>query len=206
MNAIALSGIAFGPGSDPDKGNSVYLSDRGVDNARNPSENDGRVYELRIEAGPPPNLVANPGMEVDQDRDGTADSWDDEVGASLSRDNARSGRASLRMEAGTAQVVVSQGVPSIDASRAYTFVAWVDVPPGDVPLTLRVRIRWRDAADVTLETTKVAVLERSTSGWDKVTAALRSPPRATSATITFSLEGPGSVAFVDDVLLVTTIR
>jgi hypothetical protein len=43
----AASGITFAPGTDGGKGR-IYITDSGVDNGVDPSENDGRLFELRI--------------------------------------------------------------------------------------------------------------------------------------------------------------
>jgi len=47
----AASGITFAPGTDGSR-RRLYLTDSGVDNAVNPAENDGRVFELKIVNGP----------------------------------------------------------------------------------------------------------------------------------------------------------
>jgi hypothetical protein len=40
------AGIALAPASDGSGRTDMYIVDRGVDNDTNPSENDGRLYEL----------------------------------------------------------------------------------------------------------------------------------------------------------------
>jgi hypothetical protein len=47
----AASGIVFAPGTDGGKGR-IYITDSGVDNGVNPSENDGRLFELKLVAVP----------------------------------------------------------------------------------------------------------------------------------------------------------
>jgi len=47
----AASGITFAPGTDGSR-RRLYLTDSGLDNAVNPAENDGRVFELKIVSGP----------------------------------------------------------------------------------------------------------------------------------------------------------
>jgi hypothetical protein len=202
LNALAPAGLAYGPGSALGGPPSVFIADRGIDNARNPAENDGRMYEIRIVRGGPPNLIANPGMELDDDGDGAIDGWDNQPGVSPSTDAARSGQTSMRLEAPAQGLVVDQRLPSIDAGRAYTFAIWLNVPPSEAPFTVRVRLRWRDANGTTIGSQRIAVLERSTAGWDKLVANLRSPPRTTNAAVTLSLAGEGSVVYVDDVLLI----
>jgi uncharacterized protein YjiK len=43
----AASGITFAPGTDGSK-RRLYVTDSGVDNSKDPSENDGRLFELKI--------------------------------------------------------------------------------------------------------------------------------------------------------------
>ena len=43
----AASGITFAPGTDGGRGR-IYITDSGVDNSVNPSENDGRLFELKL--------------------------------------------------------------------------------------------------------------------------------------------------------------
>lgn len=50
-SALKPSGIGFGPGSSDPASVVMYLTDRRVDNNTNPSENDGKVYELSMPIG-----------------------------------------------------------------------------------------------------------------------------------------------------------
>jgi DNA-binding beta-propeller fold protein YncE len=202
LNAIAPAGLAYGPGSSPGGPSSLYIADRGVDNSRDVGENDGQIYEVRIVRGGPPNLVANPGMEVDEDANGIADIWSDDPGGSRSQDTARSGENSMRLEGLPDGVVVDQQLPSIDPERTYTIAFWVNVPRTDRPFTLRARIRWRDAAGTSVGFQKITTVEASTAGWEKLLSTIRSPARASSANIAFALEGEGAVVYIDDVLLI----
>jgi DNA-binding beta-propeller fold protein YncE len=201
LNAFAPAGLAYGPGSAVGTP-SLFIADRGRDNSQNPAENDGRIYEIRIVRGGPPNLVANPGFEVDEDGDGGIDLWDGAPGASLATDRARSGSVSLRIEAPATGVVVDQRLPSMDGGRNYTFAMWVDVPPTRSPISLKVRIRWRNAARANLGTQKITAVEGSTAGWDKVVTSFRAPAGVTNAILTFALEGEGTVVYLDDILLI----
>jgi hypothetical protein len=49
LNALAMAGIAYAPNSDNQATNSLYISDRGVDNNNDPDENDGLIYEITDE-------------------------------------------------------------------------------------------------------------------------------------------------------------
>jgi hypothetical protein len=201
LNAIAPGGLAAGPGSRPGA-TSIYIADRGIDNAADPRENDGRVYEIRLAEGPPPNLVVNSDMELDANRDGAVDGWDDEPGVEPSRTTAHAGRTSLQLSAGTDQLVTGQDIPSIAENRVYTFAAWVNIPPTDTSFTFKARIRWQGADGATIVSDRFAVMERSTAGWDRIAATVRSPANATSARIGLTLVGGGSVVYVDEVLFV----
>jgi hypothetical protein len=47
-NAVSPAGLAYGPGSlDPTK-KSIYITARGIDNGNNPTENDGKIYEMSL--------------------------------------------------------------------------------------------------------------------------------------------------------------
>lgn len=46
LNAVGPAGLAYGPGSTNPAVNNLYLVDRGLDNDSNPTENDGKLYEL----------------------------------------------------------------------------------------------------------------------------------------------------------------
>jgi uncharacterized protein YjiK len=50
-NARKTSGVAYGPSSNDLDEMSVYITDRGTDNDRDPNENDGQIFEMSI--GPP---------------------------------------------------------------------------------------------------------------------------------------------------------
>jgi hypothetical protein len=47
------SGLGAGPSSTGDGATNIFITDRGVDNNQDPNENDGKIYELSIEDGPP---------------------------------------------------------------------------------------------------------------------------------------------------------
>jgi DNA-binding beta-propeller fold protein YncE len=49
------SGLAYGPSSENPSLHSVYISDRGVDNNRDPDENDGQLFEVSFSGSAPAN-------------------------------------------------------------------------------------------------------------------------------------------------------
>jgi len=46
------SGVAIVPPADPSSPTTVYVTDRGVDNAVNPAENDGRIFVFALSDAP----------------------------------------------------------------------------------------------------------------------------------------------------------
>ncbi len=53
-NGDKEAGIVLAPASNGSSGWNMYIVDRGVDNGADPNENDGRLFELMVDFGPPP--------------------------------------------------------------------------------------------------------------------------------------------------------
>jgi hypothetical protein len=53
FSVVAPGGLAIAPASSG-SGNHVYVADRGVDNNNDPTENDGRIYEIEVTGDPEP--------------------------------------------------------------------------------------------------------------------------------------------------------
>lgn len=64
-NALKPAGLTFAPGSVNPLDTNLYVVDRGVDNGSDPSENDGKVYELQF----PPVSEGNAAPMVDAGQD-----------------------------------------------------------------------------------------------------------------------------------------
>jgi hypothetical protein len=172
-----------------------------VDNDIDPDEIDGRIYEIRIQSGRPLNLVKNPSMEARGETGETGvPGWDPHPDVERSRDFARTGGHSLRLQ-GTDQsgVDISRTVRGMEPGRSYTFGAWVNVPPPAQRFAFKIRIRWRDAAGATISTSTAAEFRASTAGWDKVVVSVTAPPGAASMRIVLTLDGPAAV-YLDDLL------
>jgi len=54
-NPILPAGVGVGPASQDAAKTSIYIVDRGVDNGQDPNENDGRLYEVSLDASSPPS-------------------------------------------------------------------------------------------------------------------------------------------------------
>ena len=48
LNAVSTAGMAYGPGSNNPSVNNIYIVARGIDNNVDPSENDGKMYEISL--------------------------------------------------------------------------------------------------------------------------------------------------------------
>jgi uncharacterized protein YjiK len=48
LGLVRRSGLALAPGSEDPGAKNLYIASRGVDNAENPRENDGKVYEIAL--------------------------------------------------------------------------------------------------------------------------------------------------------------
>ncbi len=64
--AVQPAGLAYGPGSQNPSQMSIYIVDRGVDNNRDPEENDGKIYEMVLPPVTPGN--SPPVMEAGNDQ------------------------------------------------------------------------------------------------------------------------------------------
>jgi hypothetical protein len=53
LNARNMAGLGCGPGSLNPGDTNIYITDRGVDNAVDPNENDGKIYEIALEEATP---------------------------------------------------------------------------------------------------------------------------------------------------------
>ena len=64
-NAYKPAGLAYGPASQNSSLRSIYIVDRNVDNASNPNENDGKIYEMSLGSVTPGNQapVVNAGPD-----------------------------------------------------------------------------------------------------------------------------------------------
>jgi hypothetical protein len=69
LSAVAPSDLVFAPSSlDPDTLN-LYVTDRGIDNNVDPTENDGKIFEIALPAAPsstnePPTVDAGPSRTI----------------------------------------------------------------------------------------------------------------------------------------------
>ena len=75
LNPVTPADVAVAPSSQNPSINNWYIVDRNVDNAVDPNENDGLIYEITFGSTSSGNLLQNPGFELDANTDNKPDSW-----------------------------------------------------------------------------------------------------------------------------------
>ena len=76
-NAVKPAGVTVGPGSLVSTDRNIYIVDRGVDNGKDPNENDGKLYEMNFpplaSGNDPPTVSAGPDQSITLPSDATLD-------------------------------------------------------------------------------------------------------------------------------------
>jgi hypothetical protein len=194
-SAWAPSGLALRNGS-------LFISDRGVDNGANPDENDGRIFEMKLVAGPAPDLVANGGFEVDLNNDGGPDRWNSRSEFRRSSTVTHSGSfAGRHQSASEASYTIRQSVGPMSPGRTYTFGGWTNIPPTPDSFKFRYRVQWLNASGSGLGTVTIREYTGATSGWDQATAQLVSPDGTATANVLMVVSDLSATIYVDDVLI-----
>jgi DNA-binding beta-propeller fold protein YncE len=199
IGVLAPAGIAVIPTAD---GSRVMIADRGLDNAVDPRENDGRLFVLRLDAGPLIDAVQNGGFEDNVDGDGAADGWTTSAGVTRRSDGARTGDFILRLDPGMGGIAdAKQTLTTVDPDQQYVVTAWFRQAAGRNGL-LRIRLSWRDANGATIETARVADVQVAAADWMRVQVRLTAPSAATGARISLSARGYEAVIDIDDITVI----
>ena len=194
----SASGLTIAPSTDDSERESLFLVDRGMDRTIEPDQNDGILFELRIEDGDPPDGARNGGFEGDIDGDGLPDGWELEDAERVAGEG-RSGEAAVKLTfdelAGSARLDVP--LPT-GAGNGVAFSAWVRAAPGSVANVVA-RVAWRDADGVVLRNDRLANASVGAT-WIQIAAQVIPPPGFADARL--SVEVHAGVVYVDDVSLV----
>ena len=192
------SGLTIGPSTDDSGRESLYLVDRGMDQTLDPAQNDGLLFELRIEDGPP-DAVRNGGFEGDVNADAVPDAWELAGGERVASGEARSGDAALRFTAAGVPGSARLDLPlAADAGSGVAFSAWVRAAPGSFAEVVA-RIAWHDAAGVVLRNDRLASVIVGPA-WMELSAQVTPPVGFVDARL--SVEVHSGAVFLDDVSLV----
>jgi hypothetical protein len=202
-NPDSPAGLAIAPPSGGGGGLNIYITDRGVDNASNPNENDGKIYEFEPGGEPPPppppgEKMTNRGFELDANGDNSPDNWT--TNAAFTRSSAVvhsdsfSGRHSSTANAG---YNVYQTATGITAGVNYAFSGWLNIPTTSDAFTFQIQLKWRGSGGA-IQTDTIFTRTSSTSGWIQMNANATAPAGATSVRVTMKLKSLNATIYVDD--------
>jgi hypothetical protein len=145
------------------------------------------------------NLLANAGFEVDANRDGRTDDWNEQASVVRTALSKRSGEYALRHAASDdTSYVVSQTVAGIQGSASYTFSGWVNIPPTTDTFTFTLEVQWRNGSDMVISTSPIKTYSGATAGWNQATATMAAPAGATNAVARMVVGSLKATIDVDD--------
>jgi hypothetical protein len=208
VNPGAVAGLALAPASSGG-GMHFYLAERGLDNNQVPTENDGRIYEIRLDSAPPPpppppsgNRIVNGGFEIDANpADTFPDSWSTNSAATRSVIEAHQGTYSMRHQAtDDRSYTLTQRIGGLSAGYVYAFSGWVDIPATTDAFTFKLQVTWRSASGG-LGTVTVVSYKKATAGWVHPVASMTAPAGTTSADVKMVVNSLSAAIYVDDLSL-----
>lgn len=157
------------------------------------------VDDLIVQPGA---LLANSNLELDRNNDTRPDSWFSDAHVTRSGTMKHSGRfAMLHHATDDANYTISQDVAVVYGAHAYTFDAWVNIPPTSDAFRFDLQIRWKDAGGGALMTTTVKRYSAATSGWKLASATLTPPLGALTVQVLMVASSLKADIYVDDVSL-----
>jgi hypothetical protein len=147
---------------------------------------------------PGPNLLKNPGFELDANAVGKPDGWTPHASVVRSSAARYSGAYSMRHQAADGSYTVSQVVPNLVAGRRYTLSSWTLIPAGTTLSSFKVEIAWRNAAGGTLRADAVKRYTADTAGgWRWAGATFTAPAGATNAAVRMYAGGLNGTVYAD---------
>lgn len=201
LDVVAPGDITIAPGSQNSSINTLYIVDRGVDNNNDPNENDGKIYEIELTAGPPPgsNRLLNSGFEQDNNNDGKPDIWSANNKFTRSSAQVHSGSYSGRFFAtDNSGATIKQMITNVSPG-AYSFTGWVNVPPTSDTFNFKIKVKWRNASNDPISTVTVQTFTTSTNGtWTQVTRGLSAPSGTAKAEVLLDVGNLNATIYVDD--------
>ncbi|HZG69482.1 MAG TPA: hypothetical protein VEZ12_22300, partial [Herpetosiphonaceae bacterium] len=148
-----------------------------------------------------PNLLQNPGFELDANADGRPDSWTSNSRFTRSSTVKRSGSYAGRFRAtDNSGTTISQTIASLAPGAAYTFAGWVNIPSTGDAFTLKLEVRWRNASGSTIRTDTVKTYGNTSpqNVWDQATKSMVAPTGTTSAQVRMVVSSLNATIYVDD--------
>ena len=153
-----------------------------------------------VTTGGGPNLLLNPGFELDANNDTRPDDWSTATQFSRSSAVVHSGSFSGRHFSTTnSDHTITQKVSNLTAGTTYTFKAWVNIPATSDAFSVEMQVRWRNSSGTELRTDIVKAYAGATGGWDLATASLVAPTGTTNAVVRMKVKSLNATIYVDDV-------
>ncbi|HEY0736725.1 MAG TPA: hypothetical protein VGD69_17535 [Herpetosiphonaceae bacterium] len=201
LDVVAPGDITIAPGSQNSSVNTLYIVDRGVDNNNDPNENDGKIFEIELTAGPPPgsNRLLNGGFELDNNNDNKPDIWSGNNKFTRSSAQVHGGSYSGRFFAtDNSGATIKQVMNNVPAGN-YSFNGWVLIPPTSDTFNFKIKVKWRDASNDPINTVTIQTFTASTTGtWVQVTRPLTAPAGTAKAEVLLDVANLNATIYVDD--------
>ena len=148
-----------------------------------------------------PNLLANPGFELDANADGKPDNWS--LHNNVVRDGTvkRSGSFAMRHRAvDNSSYAIIQPITGIAAGKGYNVGAWVHIPATTDTFSFRIDIVWRNGTTM-VGTSPLKSYGTQTAGWQRAITTVTPPANTTNALVRMVVSSLNATIYVDDVML-----
>ena len=205
-DALYPAGLALAPGSQNPGVRNLYIAARGVDNNQDPNENDGKIYEVALNAPPPPpdNLLRNSSFETDANADTICDCWSrNDKKPFVTRSNGDGvvtpieGNFVMRHQGPEVGYSIGDLVHNLTPGATYTLSGWVNIPPTSDAFSFSLQVRWLTESGAAISTKTVKTYITSTSGWNLATKNLVAPANAVRALIRMDVSGLSAAVYLD---------
>jgi uncharacterized repeat protein (TIGR01451 family) len=147
-----------------------------------------------------PNLLQNPGFEMDVDGDTMPDNWTTS-GQFMRNDTVvHSGAYSGMQEANdNSSYTVSQTIAGLTTGKTYTFSGYVQIAPAVLgPFSVSLEVEWIDSGGNTISTDTIKTYTHRVNRWDLATKSLVAPTGAAKGQVQMVVSGLNGTIFVDD--------
>jgi len=205
-DAFEAAGSALAPGSQNPGIRSLYLAARGLDNNQVLTENDGKIYELALNAPAPPpeNLLRNGSFEIDANADTFCDCWSRDVDEPFAtRSNGDGvvtpidGNFVMRHQAPEATYFTAEVVHNLTPGASYNLSGWVNIPPTTDLFTFKLQVRWLTETGAAISSKTVKAFTTSTGGWTLASKTMVAPAGTAAAQIRMNVNGLNATVYVD---------
>jgi hypothetical protein len=206
FSPTAPGGLEVAPSSSDPNVMSLWIVDRGIDNNDQPSENDGKLYEVSIEAAPPPPPPPDPGENIFQNGDfetavgGQPSAWSQDSRFTQSSSDAHTGTYAGRHFATDNSGYKIDQTASAVGGVTYAFSGWVNAPATADGFRIVLKIQWR-AGTKSISTVTLGKVTKPTGGWTEIQAQVTAPGTTTSARAMMVVSSLNTTIYVDDFVL-----